>query len=135
MDFDHTNYREEVEQRWGKQAYVDSDKWWRSMSDAERTEWKKLQDDLLADWRTAAETGTDPASQQAQALARRQELWLGSIPGTPGFGTGEVPAQYLLGLADMYVADERFAANYGGEHGAKFVRESLRLFVDSRAKQ
>ena len=119
-------HREEVEQRWGKQAYADSQAWWRGMSELERTEWKKLQDDLLADWRAASEAGIDPQSTEAQALANRQKLWLGSIPGTPGFGSGEVPAAYLLGLADMYVDDERFAANYGGKTGAEFVRETLK---------
>src|SRR5690625_3145847 len=34
--FDHTQYREEVEQRWGKDAYAASDKWWRGMKDTDR---------------------------------------------------------------------------------------------------
>ena len=29
--FDHTQYKEEVEQRWGAQAYADSDRWWRGL--------------------------------------------------------------------------------------------------------
>lgn len=132
MSFEHTKYQEEVEQRWGKQAFADGDNWWRSMTDAERTHWKKLQDDLISDWKTAAESGANPSGEAAQALANRQEQWLGSIPGTPGFGTGEVPAAYLLGLAEMYVADERFAANYGGFEGAKFVRDALFAFVSNR---
>ena len=32
--FDHTQYKDEVEQRWGKDAYATSDAWWRGMSDA-----------------------------------------------------------------------------------------------------
>jgi protein subunit release factor A len=28
----------------------------------------------------------------------------------------------------MYVADERFAANYGGVEGAIFVRDALRVY-------
>ena len=34
-------------------------------------------------------------------------------------------ADELAGLADMYVADERFAANYGGVEGATYVRDAL----------
>jgi hypothetical protein len=30
----------------------------------------------------------------------------------------------------MYVADSRFAANYGGEQGARFVRDALRVFAE-----
>ena len=29
--FDHTQYREEVQQRWGKDAYAAGDAWWRGM--------------------------------------------------------------------------------------------------------
>jgi hypothetical protein len=129
---DHTQYREEVEQRWGNKAYADGDTWWRSMSADEKADWKLKQDTLLADWQATSQAGFDPASAEAQELASRQEAWLGSIPGTPGFGTGEVPAQYLLGLADMYVDDERFAANYGGKAGAEFVREALLIFVAAK---
>ncbi len=31
--FDHTQYKDEVEQRWGAKAYRDGDRWWRGMSD------------------------------------------------------------------------------------------------------
>ena len=130
--FNHTQYQNEVEEKWGKQAYADSDKWWRSMSVTERAEWKRTQDQLLEAWRNAATRGIDPRSVEAQSLAQRQENWLASIPGTPGYGSGSVPTAYLLGLADMYVADERFGANYGGPSGAEFVRETLGIWAAAR---
>ncbi|GAA4372490.1 TipAS antibiotic-recognition domain-containing protein [Agromyces bauzanensis] len=34
-------------------------------------------------------------------------------------GGGQPTKEYFLGLADMYLADERFAANYGGRAGAE----------------
>ena len=79
---------------------------------------------LAADWTAAAEAGTDPASDEAQALAARHVAWLADIPGTPKDG-GRPPMAYVLGLGDMYVADPRFAANYGGVDGATFVRDAL----------
>ena len=130
--FDHTQYRDEVEARWGKESYASSDKWWRSMSEAERAEWKDKQDSLIADWRSAAEHSIDPESEEAQALAARQEAWLGSIPGTPGFGTNKVPEGYLLGLAEIYVSDERFGTNYGGIKGATFVKQAITHYVANR---
>ncbi len=30
----------------------------------------------------------------------------------------------------MYVADERFAANYGGVDGASFVRDALTVYAE-----
>ena len=71
----------------------------------------------------------DPGSDEAQALARRQFEWLHGIPGTPNNGEGPT-RDYFLGLAEMYVADERFAKHYGGTEGATFVRDALRVFAD-----
>lgn len=33
--FDHTQYKDEVEQRWGAEAYASGDRWWTGMTDAE----------------------------------------------------------------------------------------------------
>jgi len=127
--FDHTQYREEVEARWGTAAYAASDAWWRGLGAEGQARHKALQEQLSADWRAAAERGVDPASDEAQALAARHVAWLGSIPGTPGAGGTPVPA-YIEGLADMYVADERFAAHYGGVAGATFVRDALHAWAE-----
>lgn len=129
--FDHTRYREEVEQRWGSDAYARSDRWWRGMSDTERSEWMLRAADLGRDWIAAAERGIDPEGDEAQALAARHVAWLRGIPGTPGQGSPDEFAQYVRGLADMYVDDPRFAANYGGTAGAEFVRAALRQHVDA----
>ncbi|QTX05791.1 TipAS antibiotic-recognition domain-containing protein [Agromyces archimandritae] len=84
---------------------------------------------LNADWIAAAESGADPASAEAQALAARHVDWLTGIPGTPASAPGADLTGYVLGLADMYVADPRFAANYGGQVGAEFVRDALRAYA------
>ncbi|MCV2396058.1 MerR family transcriptional regulator [Actinotalea sp. M2MS4P-6] len=127
--FDHTRYKDEVVERWGKDAYATSDAWWRGMSEAERADWKTASTTLAADWTAAAQERVDPASERAQALAARHVAWLGSIPGTPGYGTAPVK-EYVLGLGEMYVADPRFAKNYGGEQGAAFVRDALARYAE-----
>lgn len=128
--FDHSQYREEVEERWGKDAYATSDAWWRGMSDAGRKGWMLRQQQLGADWTQAAARGTDPDSAEAQALAQRQFDWLRGIPGTPG-GRAEGPSkEHFVGLAQLYVTDERFAATYGGTAGATFVRDAMVVFAD-----
>lgn len=123
--FDHAQYREEVEERWGKDAYARSDRWWRGLGPEGQREWQERVARLSADWTAASERGADPASPEAQELAARHADWLRSIPGTPRDGF----AGYLMGLGEMYVADERFAANYGGVRGAGFVRDALREYV------
>ncbi len=137
--FDHTQYKQEVEDRWGKKAYADSDRWWRGMSDAERAEWQQRVSDLGRDWIAAAESGIDPASAEAQELARRHVAWLTGIPGTPAAALRQGPdadaKAYVIGLGEMYVADPRFGANYatsaGGTQGAEFVRDALRIYAEA----
>lgn len=129
--FDHTQYREEVEERWGREAYAAGDRWWRGMGDDERQAWKERSAALGRDWIAAAESGVDPAGDEAQELAQRQFDWLRAIPGTPGGGAAGPTKEYFLGLAEMYVADERFAANYGGARGAEFVRDAMTAYAEA----
>ncbi len=130
--FDHTQHREEVEERWGKDAYARSDAWWRALGAEGQATWKEKAEKLGADWIAAADAGVAPDSDEAQALAARHADWLAGIPGTPGHDQGRPDAGYLLGLGEMYVADERFAANYGGQKGAELVRDALRVYVERR---
>lgn len=128
--FDHTRYKEEVEQRWGAEAYRRSDAWWRGMSAEEKDAFGRRVQQLGADWVAAAEAGIAPGSEAAQDLARRHVEWLTGIPGTPAASGGDVKA-YVTGLGEMYVADPRFAANYGGATGAAFVRDALRDYAEA----
>ncbi|MCC6376607.1 MAG: MerR family transcriptional regulator [Microbacteriaceae bacterium] len=130
--FDHNQYRDEVEERWGKSAFEKSDSWWRSLSESERKDWASTSSALSDKWRSLASSGADPAGNQAQDLAKEHFDWLKAIPGTPGWPNGPT-SDYLLGLAEMYVADSRFAENYGGAAGAEFVKQALTAFVNSRA--
>jgi len=125
--FDHTQYRDEVEERWGKDAYAKSDSWWRGLGSEGQQGWRERVARLSADWTAAAERGEDPSSLAAQELAARHVEWLRSVPGTPAHEGGDLRG-YVLGLGEMYVADERFAANYGGVDGATFVRDALRVY-------
>ncbi|GAA4723097.1 TipAS antibiotic-recognition domain-containing protein [Isoptericola chiayiensis] len=128
--FDHTQYREEVTERWGADAYAASDAWWRGLGAEGQSAWKARADALGRAWSEAAARGVDPTSDEGQALAARHAEWLGSIPGTPGSDVGRPPKEYVVGLAEMYVADERFAANYGGVEGATFVRDALVAYAE-----
>ncbi|MEE1621416.1 MerR family transcriptional regulator [Zafaria sp. Z1313] len=129
--FDHTAHRAEVEERWGREAYARGDAWWRGLDAGERAQWKARVSRLSADWAAAAAAGIAPDSPEAQELARRHVDWLRGVPGTPaGTADGDLKG-YLAGLGQMYVADERFAANYGGLDGARFVRDALAHYAAS----
>jgi len=123
--FDHTQYKEEVEQRWGTDAYAKGDKWWRGLGGQERQAWLERSRALQQDWTAAADSGAAPGSEAAQGLARRQFDWLAAANGGQ-----EVSYEYFTGLGEMYVADPRFGANYGGEAGASFVRDAMKIYAD-----
>ena len=127
--FDHTQYKDEVEDRWGKDAYARGHSWWSGLSDAEKTAFKDRVERLNGDWTAAAQAGVDPASDEAQALARRHVDWLQTVPANPAHEPGPLRG-YLLGLGEMYVEDPRFALNYGGVEGATLVRDALRVYVE-----
>jgi DNA-binding transcriptional MerR regulator len=122
--FDHTQYEQEVTERWGRDAYVKGDRWWRSLTDAEKKGFQQQQLGIAADYGQAHLAGQDPASDEVQAITRRQVEWL-SI-------TSEPSKEYLIGLGEMYVADPRFTANYD-KHGtgtAELVRDAMKVYAE-----
>ncbi|MEO5534525.1 MAG: MerR family transcriptional regulator [Pseudolysinimonas sp.] len=127
--FDQTHYRAEVEERWGRDASDASEAWWRGMSAAQKVDFQDDSVSLMADWVDAGGRNIDPASDEAQALAARQYEWLRGIPGVPEDAAGPTK-DYFVGLGEMYVADRRFAKNYGGEAGAGFVRDAMKVYAE-----
>ncbi|TAM71111.1 MAG: MerR family transcriptional regulator [Microbacteriaceae bacterium] len=124
--FDHTQYRDEVEQRWGADAYAKSDAWWRSKTDAEKKRFQQAHVDIARDYATARAAGRDVASEEVQAIVRRHVDWLNLSAPVTG---GPITRQRLLGYGDMYVSDPRFAANYGGIEGAEYVRAAIAVYA------
>lgn len=130
--FDHTRYKDEVAERWGAEAYATGDAWWRSKSDAEKKAYQQQHVDIAGDYAAAREARLASSSDEVQAIVARHVDWLNLAAAVTG---GPITAQRLLGYGDMYVADERFAANYGGKEGAEFVRDAFDTFAKaSRAE-
>lgn len=128
--FDHTQYKEEVVERWGADAYAKGDTWWRSKSDAEKKAYQKQHTDIARDYAAAHVAGLDATSAEVQAIVARHVDWLNLAAAVTG---GPITADRLRGYGDMYVADDRFAANYGGQEGAEFVRAAFHFYADGRA--
>lgn len=127
--FDHTQYKDEVTERWGKEAYESGDRWWRSLSDAEKKSFQQTQLDIAADFGKAHAAGLPVAGETVQAIVARHRAWLGD--GTQG---RPVTDEYLLNLGEMYVADPRFRQNYDvhGDGTAEYIREAFRAYVAGR---
>ncbi|MEZ5185307.1 MAG: MerR family transcriptional regulator [Candidatus Nanopelagicales bacterium] len=118
--FDHTQYKEEVEQKWGEAAYADSDRWWRGLDDDDKRDFVQEHRRIADAWLAARSDGLDADSPQVAEIAARHARWI-----RRGWAGREPSPEALVGLAEMYVADERFAANYGGTEGASYVRDGL----------
>jgi DNA-binding transcriptional MerR regulator len=123
--FDHTQYREEVEERWGKEAYSAGDRWYRSLSAEQKNRFRQDQLDIQRDYAAAFEAGETVDSEKVQAITQRHFDWI-SI----GWQGKRPNAQQFVALGEMYVADDRFGANYGGIDGASFVRDAMKAYAE-----
>ncbi|RDI48436.1 MerR family transcriptional regulator [Nocardia mexicana] len=129
--FDHTQYRDEVIERWGRDAYERSDRWWESLTEDGKKSFKQTHFDLVAAYREAFEAGKAPESAEVQAIVQRHYDWVAL-----SWGGRRPDAQSFTGLGEMYVGDPRFAVNYdfgvGGTRGAEFVRDAMRAYAETR---
>lgn len=122
--FDHSQYQEEVEQRWGEQAWADGDRWWRGLSGDSKQAFAQEHVDIAAAWAAARAEGLPVDCPEVQAIAARHAAWI-----AVGWQGRKPSAEALIGLGQMYVADERFAANYGGVEGAQYVCGGLEAYA------
>ncbi|MEU2257341.1 MerR family transcriptional regulator [Nocardia xishanensis] len=129
--FDHTQYKDEVIERWGKEAYDSSDRWWSSLSDQQKKDFQQTQLDIAADYGRAHAAGIPVDSDEVEAITARHHAWVGD-----GWGGKPVTADAFIGLGEMYVADSRFAANYDvhGEGTAAFVRDAMKAYAEANLR-
>lgn len=124
--FDHTQHREEVEERWGEQAYADSDRWWRALGDTERQEFRAELDALVAGFADTSARALAADHAEVQALTARLHAWVGR-----SWGGKEPGAEAFAGLGDLYVADPRFGATFSadGRAFAEHVRDAMAVYA------
>lgn len=125
--FDHTQYKDEVIERWGRQAYESGDQWWRSLSRDEKDGHQQRRLDIAADFGAAHAAGRSPDSDEVQAITRRQYEWV-----TVGWQGKRLTAEQFAGLGQLYVDDPRFTANYDKHGGgtAAFIRDAMTLYAE-----
>ena len=123
--FDHSRYKQEVVQRWGRQAWASGDRWWRSLSDAEKQAFQQQHLDIAHDYGRAHTEGKAADSDEVQTIVQRHYEWLSTTTPNPS-------KSYFVGLGDMYVTDPRFAVNYD-RHGvgtAVLVRDAMGVYAE-----
>ncbi|WP_433577503.1 MerR family transcriptional regulator [Nocardia brasiliensis] len=127
--FDHTQYKDEVIERWGREAYDSGDKWWRGLTAEQKQAHMQAAKDIAADYGRAHAAGLTPDSPEAQAITARHRAWIGD-----GWQGRAVLKEAFIGLGEMYVADPRFGANYDvhGAGTAEFVRDAMRVYAETQ---
>ena len=122
--FDHTKYKDEVVERWGKDAYERTDRWWTSLTDEQKKAHQQRHLDIAADFGRAKVAGLTADSDEVQAITARLRDWVGEA--------ATVTKPYFIGLGQMYVADPRFTQNYDRHAAgtAELVREAMKIYAE-----
>lgn len=123
--FDHTQYKDEVIEKWGADAYQRGADWWNSLSDTEKKEHQQRQLDIASDYGRAHAAGKSVDDDDVQAITQRHHDWL-------AVSVDSVSKCYFIGLGEMYVADPRFGVNYDKHSAgtAEFVRDAMRVYAE-----
>lgn len=126
--FDHTVYDAEVRERWGDEAADRSNQWWQGLGRRGQADFRRRMEELNSRWDDVVASGASPTSPPAQQVAAAHLTWLAST-----WQGGELPPEAAKGIADLYVSDERFAANYNrvSPEGPAFVRDAIHHYVDT----
>lgn len=124
--FDPAQYEQEVRESWGDEAADRSDRWWRRLSDADKRGFVDRHHELQDLWDALQRDGEPASGARARDVARRHAAWIAD-----GWAGRRPDAEALRGIADMYVADPRFAKNYTREFpgGAAYVRDAIHALL------
>ena len=126
--FDQSEYEEEVRARWGKTSYfAESQQKWASYSPQQQEELKNRGAQLINDM-VGSDPNAKPEDEHIQQAIGDYFEYLNRY-----FYTCDL--DFFRSLADMWVADPRFAANYDRVRpgGAAFVREAVYCYCDRHA--
>ncbi len=125
-DFDPAQHADEAEERWGDTpAYQESR---RRSARYSKEDWRRMRDEgdeieesLAAAMAEGAPANGERAMDLAEAHRRHIDRWF-----------YDCPAEMHRGLADMYVADERFSAHYErrAEGLAHYVHDAIHANAD-----
>ncbi len=97
--------KDEVEERWGKDAYAAGDAWWRGKSPEQKRVFQELAAELSEAWTAAAAQGLAPGSERAQvseSLILGQVIEVAADPGDIAVGG---VAHHIAGISGDAAAE------------------------------
>ena len=116
-------YGEEIREKYGKDVVENSNAKFKNMSKEQYEHMVQLGEEILELLPKALSTG-DPASPLAQEVASKHKQWL-------TFTWPSYSKEAHRGVAEMYVADERFKAYYEkcGNGATEFLRDAIIIYT------
>ena len=125
VDNNEDKYGKEIRELYGDNTVDKSNAKVKGMSQKQYDEITNLEQQVLNNLKAAMETG-DPAGELAQKTADLHRQWI-------SYYWDQYSKEAHAGLAEMYVADERFTAYYDKvQHGASvFLRDAILIYTKS----
>ena len=123
-------YADEARAKWGgTEAYKESEERTKYYDEGK---WQKVNDEqgiILSEFAAFAAEGVKPDSSEAMAMAAKWQNYISD-------NFYECTDEILAGLAEMYIADERFKTNLdkAGKGTAEFMSASIKAYVESRKR-
>lgn len=123
VDDNERQYGEEIRGKYGNDLVDQSNAKMLNMSEEKYQEFTRLEQQVVGSLAEAIKTG-DPSSDAAQRTVDLHRQWL-------GFTWPTYSKEAHRGLAEMYVADERFAAYYDKVQpgAAQFLRDAIVVYT------
>lgn len=123
-------YADEAREKWGgTEAYKESEERTKNYDEGK---WQKVNDEqgiILSEFAAFAAEGVKPDNSEAMAMAAKWQNYISD-------NFYECTDEILVGLAEMYIADERFKTNLdkAGKGTAEFMSAAIKAYVESRKR-
>lgn len=123
VDENEKKYGKEIREKYGEDTVNASNARMMNMTQEQYAEFEKLSEEVLTTLEAAYQTG-DPAGELGQKAADLHRQWL-------SYTWGSYNKEAHAGLAEMYVADERFTAFYDKKQPgtAAFLRDAILIYT------
>lgn len=126
LEENEKKYGKEIREKYGEKTIEESNKKWLNMTEEDMKKMQNIEKEMFEALEEVIKT-KDLESEAAKKVYEKHKEWL-------TFTWPTYSAEAHIGLAEMYVANERFAKYYNDSAGTKEATETLRDCIVKYAK-
>ncbi|ASW44346.1 MerR family transcriptional regulator [Clostridium isatidis] len=126
LEENERKYGKEIREKYGEKIIEESNKKWLNMTEEDMKKMQNIEKEMFEALEEVIKT-KDLESEVAKKVYEKHKEWL-------TFSWPTYSSEAHVGLAEMYVADERFAKYYNDAVGTKEATETLRDCIVKYAK-